>query len=448
MILFLFEDYKLQKNFIECKDINGSGIERFGPSPLVTTLLRYSTTGEKFKNADLRNILALPSNVDIPRYVISTGVAHSPYDWCGDDYTPAMKHRKNLFEYLNPKYIEDIRKGRALLLIDQSHEGYQPSDLWSWFHTNCTRYGIDPTSIIYVTGNIDCAENYKNWADSHGLISRLLPVPNAHFENMIFTSAVNRVRIDHLPPLPNYKDQIKYKQENLHKIKDYNALQKRVRAHRIWLFKKLHDHGLFEHGINTMNEFHWLSSHMEDRWISEEECAELSKFTPMIPVDNPTPAHFDEFSSQDCGKYISDFYEDITLNTWVSVISEAIYSDHDGACFISEKSFKPIATCHPFIIYGAKHSLKYIRSLGYKTFHPYIDESYDEMNSWDRMDAIIKEIIKIKNKTPEEKLEWYAQLKDILEFNYAKLKENSQELLPQSMLTVMDYAEERFKNVQ
>jgi hypothetical protein len=64
------------------------------------------------------------------------------------------------------------------------------------------------------------------------------------------------------------------------------------------------------------------------------------------------------------------------------------------------------------------------------------------------MDAIIKEIIKIKNKTPEEKLEWYAQLKDILEFNYAKLKENSQELLPQSMLTVMDYAEERFKNVQ
>lgn len=33
---------------------------------------------------------------------------------------------------------------------------------------------------------------------------------------------------------------------------------------------------------------------------------------------------------------------------------------------------------HPFIVYGSPFTLKSLRELGFKTFSPFIDESYDE----------------------------------------------------------------------
>jgi hypothetical protein len=45
---------------------------------------------------------------------------------------------------------------------------------------------------------------------------------------------------------------------------------------------------------------------------------------------------------------------------------------------ITEKTFKPIAMGMPFVIVGTKHSLKYLRSYGFRTFEGIWDESYDQ----------------------------------------------------------------------
>ena len=46
--------------------------------------------------------------------------------------------------------------------------------------------------------------------------------------------------------------------------------------------------------------------------------------------------------------------------------------------FISEKSFKPLAHCHPFVIQGTPGTLNYLQGLGFETFAHVIDESYDQ----------------------------------------------------------------------
>ena len=46
--------------------------------------------------------------------------------------------------------------------------------------------------------------------------------------------------------------------------------------------------------------------------------------------------------------------------------------------FITEKTIKPIRAGIPFVIVGCHHYLKKLRKLGFKTFSPYIDESYDD----------------------------------------------------------------------
>ena len=48
---------------------------------------------------------------------------------------------------------------------------------------------------------------------------------------------------------------------------------------------------------------------------------------------------------------------------------------------------------HPFIVYGSPFTLKSLRELGFKTFSPFIDESYDEtISPFRRMQKITKEI--------------------------------------------------------
>jgi hypothetical protein len=45
--------------------------------------------------------------------------------------------------------------------------------------------------------------------------------------------------------------------------------------------------------------------------------------------------------------------------------------------FISEKTFKPLAYYHPFLLWGSPYTLQYVKEIGFETFGHIIDESYD-----------------------------------------------------------------------
>jgi hypothetical protein len=163
-------------------------------------------------------------------------------------------------------------------------------------------------------------------------------------------------------------------------------------------------------------------------------------FINLLPL-YPRSTLNDEFKNGFEGSLGDLFERDLnhqaTLDTWVSVVSEASFAEN--TCFISEKSFKPIATMHPFIIYGNKHSLKYLRNLGYKTFSDFFDETYDELESWDRLDAIIKLLLDINKMSTIEKLEWFSSMKEVLEYNFKILKKNTRTKMPQSIPILYNY---------
>ena len=45
--------------------------------------------------------------------------------------------------------------------------------------------------------------------------------------------------------------------------------------------------------------------------------------------------------------------------------------------FLTEKTIKPIAAGMPFVMVSSYKFLYHLRKFGFKTFHPFIDESYD-----------------------------------------------------------------------
>lgn len=123
-------------------------------------------------------------------------------------------------------------------------------------------------------------------------------------------------------------------------------------------------------------------------------------------------------------------FEDSSLylyeNSLVSVVTETTYyqGDHPNESrFLSEKIFKPIAVGHPFIFVTVPKAMEILRSLGYKTFHPYIDETYDvSFDNEIRLKKILKEVERISNMSDQEIKEFIENVKPICEHNQRLLK--------------------------
>lgn len=107
-------------------------------------------------------------------------------------------------------------------------------------------------------------------------------------------------------------------------------------------------------------------------------------------------------------------------NTYFSVVNETNYlKDFGEGIFLSEKVFKPILKSHPFILMSRPHSLKKLRELGYKTFSPYIDESYDdEEDDYKRLFMIVNEVKRLCDLPDEHLHKFLTSMKEVVEHNY------------------------------
>lgn len=89
--------------------------------------------------------------------------------------------------------------------------------------------------------------------------------------------------------------------------------------------------------------------------------------------------------------------------------------------YITEKCKKSLYHKHPFIIAGVKNTLNCLHASGFKTFHPYIDETYDQIECpLERMNAIVSEIKRLCDMSESEKLEFHKNIEPIVEYNFDK----------------------------
>ena len=102
--------------------------------------------------------------------------------------------------------------------------------------------------------------------------------------------------------------------------------------------------------------------------------------------DQSLPGDIDK-SNLGWQRYVnSSWYSD----TYFSLVVETLV---DGQKFITEKSFKPMAFRHPYIIIGQPGILSQLKNLGFETYDNLFDESYDTiLNFNSRADAVIKTI--------------------------------------------------------
>lgn len=277
------------------------------------------------------------------------------------------------FSCVSEKYLDDVRNGKSKMVLMLLYEGTSGSkDNYDLEIINKWRKdsNLPTNSIYFCCGNLLC--NQITIEKGLGITS----IPMLDFETW---NTYQDEIVDYTP----------VNQKNL--FLNYN---RNPRPHRVEFLNNLLNVDIFNRGlisigkvIDGVNEF-------------------LINNTP-ITIDDT----YDLKYNMACSITKSDYEK-----TFISVVSETLVDE--GTLFITEKTWKPIMVGHPFIILGNQGTLKYLKSIGYKTFSTWINEEYDDiLDSATRSIKIVNELEKLSKKSVEELLEMRKEMRDICKHN-------------------------------
>jgi hypothetical protein len=100
--------------------------------------------------------------------------------------------------------------------------------------------------------------------------------------------------------------------------------------------------------------------------------------------------------------------------SYYSLVAESASSNRFS--FFTEKTAKPILAKRPFIYFSGQGYLRNLRKLGFRTFGPVIDESYDDIDDpVERWEKAWAQVIKLCQMPPPTVI---AELGEILRHNH------------------------------
>ena len=86
--------------------------------------------------------------------------------------------------------------------------------------------------------------------------------------------------------------------------------------------------------------------------------------------------------------------------------------------FPTEKTYKAVASAKPFIMVSTPNFLSEFRQLGFKTFAPYIDESYDQIyDSQERFTALVNEIERLSKLSEHDFAAVLEKCQEVADYN-------------------------------
>jgi hypothetical protein len=314
--------------------------------------------------------------------------------------------------------IREARKnGKTKIVFFNSSETFLPNLLHKSQRIAEILKEIDRKDLIYSVGSPDGQEYYDQWVKQHGYENRFNVICSHHFEFFIHKFANELANICEVPEYEvGIKDKLFVCFNKLHRTHRLRFLAESIRNE--WLDKTYFSfEGAHPNWLEEMTRFP-ISDHDKHTILSIKDKFPL-RLEGGVSEDRPNPV---DLRPDDL------IYHE---NSYFSVVNETIFgpfNPRDGLLhyadmlFLSEKIYKPFAFRHPFILVGWHGGLKMLRERGYKTFHPYINESYDdEPDHNKRFDMIIEEIKRLEKFTDDQWIEWQHNIKSIVEYNYKYL---------------------------
>jgi len=337
-------------------------------------------------------------------------------------------------------YLDD----NGVLVLYRPAEFWNPRSItmqtWNYFSDYMIKNNIQDEIKIFVVNN-NCAltdkileypAHYLNTYDKGHMLVRNIDYKKLKmFEFNIdyclaeYLMHMERLRDEYgtkcIPSVTNLTEE----EKNFDKPYKFFTLMGGHQPFRQSLYDMLESENLKKDGLVSAwwkNEFVDVKSYRYDKDGAPHE--ELAKFES-IKLEYMTDDEWEFWKKLPIPIY---YAKNIYKNCYLQIVCEsrmnlATNKEHElvDYVFLTEKTAKSLCS-NPFIIYGQPHSLKYLKSLGFKTFDGLIDESYDEiMDADERLNFLNNQVKSLLIGSDEKLKDIYIQSLPILEHNFNTL---------------------------
>jgi hypothetical protein len=351
----------------------------------------YKSVKTKFIS-EICEYLDLPfEQVSPETYKNNIAYYHIEVDWIDQAFV-----YRNVFEHIDDRTMELIKKGNLRLLLWFPNEGFSLQmprfiDIIDF----CIKDLEIPLDKVYlVFGDLNIKNNYKLYAKQKGYV-------DINVYGMDSFESTYCKEIEMLESAGSYcisQDEFLYHWKRPRE-KSFIFKNANPREQRIYFAAELKNRNLLDTAY-----YSWLNRYfipdIENTSSLEKYCADKSKlpqlqkslkeFFKNVPYIIDFNGHEIE---QDLNQRILVNYH--FLNSYFSFVTETTYEDswEEDVLFITEKTYQPIVNYHPFITASQVDTLTYLKGNGYATFPELFDESYDnELDVKKRSDIILNSI--------------------------------------------------------
>jgi hypothetical protein len=318
---------------------------------------------------------------------------------------------------LSETILKAIKDGICKVVLNTSYEPYSNEQIGfiQLVKIFAEKYGLRYGTLKIISGNLIVRNNldspYEFVPYCYFLEHPWFIVKDAFFGEKYYSEKISELEQKHIDNKKNFIDINRNIKSFEKKVLCYN---RRPHAHRKYFFYYLfHDKNIWDNSYVSLNNKNVGKTvpYRYDFLVSEEEHNRLNNFFK----ENQISWVFDG-NNLDVNLAM-EFDATFHKKTFVSLVSET--SVNPNVVFFSEKIFKPIFACQPFIISGNRGSLHHLKKMGFKTFDRWWDESYDLEHTFpDRVRKMLNVVTEIINKSDEELVVMLQEMEETLSHNF------------------------------
>ena len=334
-----------------------------------------------------------------------------------DDYfNDKVDDEKSLIHYLfsdNQFIVDDINSDKCKFIIagltELSNQDYEYN--FKFFNKQLKKYGIDDKKITFF-----------DFINNIGHMKKYNKNINFKYFNWLMVSWDYYL---------NFPKTHRWFTKDFIKQMRFISLNHTIKQHRFLLIDFLRKNNLLEKGYvsffhNKFKEkFFSVAENLDWTLKQTNEFYEWLNSNPLsvdINLDYDYQKKLETNSS--APNEIFNTQTDLAYkNSYFNILTETCFfeSSYKGVdeFYLNERNVLPINTFQPFIVMNGQGHMKQFNKLGFKSFHPYINESYDkEKDPTKRFKMITKEIKRLCDMNDKEIYDWYWSMEEILIHNY------------------------------
>ncbi len=348
---------------------------------------------------------------------------------------------------------EDLKNDKAVICLSFIQEG----DCYETFFTDvynfCNKLGMPHKNFVFCSNNANLETEYDKYCEESNIKDKSTMISIYYYYNHVSTM----YRLDYKcykngwdPPqtvrITKEDEDSSFHHDGfrINTLERFNPLRKKIRPyhymcynrqpklHRTLMVAYLMKENLLDKGMVSLASVYAISADEADIYRPTYR----NKRTPIYTEKEKAKImpYWDKVIEQ--GSFTVDLnekeMEHVWLSSWIdvfpSVYNQCYFSVVSSTsfdttwCHPDEKFWKDLGQFKPFIWVGPAHSLQHLHTQGFKSFSPWIDESYDEEEDCEkRMLMIVNEIKRLCSMSLEEIHEWYHDMEDVLKYNWRRI---------------------------